>query len=441
MVSGNVLLDMLLSDSSSDDNSAVFIMLAFLHQKRLNRRKRSRMEEERLNRRKRSRIRPLRPQSRSLPRPFIPSSKSPSFSASMCASFFFFFFLSNNSVFKPKVTSGTVEKLTIQSEEDMQHQQTADTWQRRESATIAFRGSDLPCLFTVSGQPPLRRDIRHQGEIRGLDIQCVRAAVVRVSIAPEQGHRVARSPNSEYLGGVAPEQGERVARSPNSVYLGSVAPERGHRVARSPNSVHLGRVAPRDGAQSRGGISEHNDSMARSQGYDHLEMGHKAAEESQSITVEWSVAWAMTVLKHGGGNDASDSCSSSSDPELQANNDDVVEVGEYDESLSYSSGYEGEDSSADEVDVNSSGSLTKDDDIGIKDGGQGDANVVNTLSNTVAKETGHARSEILLNKGRLRLIRNSVGEVEGEVNAGAERRARIAAAALVDSLAIEMISK
>lgn len=44
------------------------------------------------------------------------------------------------------------------------------------------------------------------------------------------------------------------------------------------------------------------------------------------------------VLKHGGGNDASDSCSSSSDPELQANNDDVVFVGEYDESLSYSSG-------------------------------------------------------------------------------------------------------
>ncbi|KAE9449483.1 hypothetical protein C3L33_18619, partial [Rhododendron williamsianum] len=86
------------------------------------------------------------------------------------------------------------------------------------------------------------------------------------------------------------------------------------------------------------------------------------------------------------GNDASDSCSSSSDPELQANNDDVV-VGEYDESLSYSSGYEGEDSSADEVDVNSS--------------------------------------------GRLRLIRNSDGKVEGEVNAVAERRARIAAAALV----------
>ncbi|KAG5528046.1 hypothetical protein RHGRI_028847 [Rhododendron griersonianum] len=43
----------------------------------------------------------------------------------------------------------------------------------------------------------------------------------------------------------------------------------------------------------------------------------------------------------------------------------------------------------------------------------------------------HAHSEILLNKGRLRLIRNSDGEAEGEVNAGAERRARIAAAALV----------
>ncbi|KAG5528026.1 hypothetical protein RHGRI_028830 [Rhododendron griersonianum] len=258
MVSRNVLLDMLLSDSSSDDNSAVFIMFAFLYRRRLNRRKR---EEERLDRRKRSRIRRLRRQSRSLPRPF--------------------------------------------------------------------------CMHMY-------------------------------------------------------------------IFLGRSAIDR--------------------------------------------------------------------VLKHGGGNDASDSCSSSSDPELQANNDDVVFVGEYDESLSYSSGYEGEDSSVDEVDVNSSGSLTKDDDIGIKDDGQGDANVVNTLSNTVAEENcipsnvgcilkcklgfkcrlcprivcmteetlkahlkskRHARSETLLNKGRLRLIRNSDGKVEGEVNAGAERRARIAAAALV----------
>ncbi|KAI8534497.1 hypothetical protein RHMOL_Rhmol10G0094700 [Rhododendron molle] len=231
------------------------------------------------------------------------------------------------------------------------------------------------------------------------------------------------------------------------------------------------------------------------------------------------------ALKHGGGNDASDFCSSPSDLELQANNDDVVEVREFDESLSYSSGlcpliasavshqfclpsllrrvgfpyclccqfkktfttmfyfmdsYEGEDSSADEVDVYSSGklyylkflnscSLTKDDDIGIKDDGQGDASVVNTLSNTVAEENcipsdvgcilkcksgfkcrlcprivcmteetlkahlkskRHACSETFLNKGRLRLIRNSDGKVEGEVNAGAERCARIAAAAL-----------
>ncbi|KAF7129222.1 hypothetical protein RHSIM_Rhsim10G0076900 [Rhododendron simsii] len=253
MVSGNVLLDMLLSDSSSDDDSAMFVMLVCLYRKRLNRRKR---EEERLDRRKRSRIRRLRRQSRSLPRPFVPSRRS---------------------------------------------------------------------------------------------------AIDR-------------------------------------------------------------------------------------------------------------------VLKHGGGNDASDSCSSSSDPELQANNDDVVFVGEYDESLSYSSGYEGEDSSADEVDVNSSGSLTKDDDIGIKGDGQGYANVVKTLPNTVAEENRipsdvgcilkcksgfkcrlcprivcmteetlkahlktkrHARSETLLNKGRLRLIQNSDGKVEGEVNAGAERHARIAAAALV----------
>ncbi|XP_058185300.1 uncharacterized protein LOC131302601 isoform X2 [Rhododendron vialii] len=153
-----------------------------------------------------------------------------------------------------------------------------------------------------------------------------------------------------------------------------------------------------------------------------------------------------------------------SHPELQANDDDVVFVGEYDESLSYSSGYEGEDSSADEVDVNSSGSLTKDDDIGIKDDGQGDANVVNTLSNTVAEENcipsdvgcilkcksgfkcrlcprivcmteetlkahlkskRHARSETLLNKGRLRLIRNSDGEVEGEVPANSRKEKEV----------------
>ncbi|KAF7130197.1 hypothetical protein RHSIM_Rhsim10G0074300 [Rhododendron simsii] len=305
MVSGNVLLDMLLSDSSSDDNSA-------------------------------------------------------------------------------KATSGTVEKLTIQSEEDMQHQQTADTWHRRDDSFPGCNGrSDLPCLFTVSGQPPLRRDIRHQGSEAGLE-GLSRARLIQ-SFSGNGGDLVARW----------------LRRRGSSARWGSA----GHREG--------------DGDYPRG---------------------------------RW-------VLKHGGGNDASDSCSSSSDPELQANNDDVVEVGEYDESLSYSSGYEGEDSSADEVDVNSSGSLTKDDDLGIKDGGQGDANVVNTLSNTVAKENcklgfkcrlcprtvcmteetlkarlkskGHARSEILLNKGRLRLIRNSVGEVEGEVNAGAERRARIAAAALV----------
>lgn len=43
----------------------------------------------------------------------------------------------------------------------------------------------------------------------------------------------------------------------------------------------------------------------------------------------------------------------------------------------------------------------------------------------------HARSEILRIKGRLRLIRNSDGEVEGEINARAEWRAQIAAAALI----------
>ncbi|KAH7847610.1 hypothetical protein Vadar_028139 [Vaccinium darrowii] len=113
--------------------------------------------------------------------------------------------------------------------------------------------------------------------------------------------------------------------------------------------------------------------------------------------------------------------------------------------------------------------------------GRSDDNVVDALSNTVAEENGvpsdvgcilkcksgfkcrlcprivckteetlkahlkskrHARSEILLiTKGRLRLIRNSDGEVEGEINARAERRAQIAAPALVGSLATEMISK
>uniref|UniRef100_A0A5B7APZ3 C2H2-type domain-containing protein n=1 Tax=Davidia involucrata TaxID=16924 RepID=A0A5B7APZ3_DAVIN len=186
--------------------------------------------------------------------------------------------------------------------------------------------------------------------------------------------------------------------------------------------------------------------------------------------------------EHGDGDDASDSFSSSSDSELEAEateeseeEDNVVaEVRENDKSCSTSSGYESENSSADKVDVDSSGLLTKDDIKNRSDeqnvieshsSVKSDAETVDMQSNTVAnkdsvpsdvagcilkcksvfkcrlcprivclteetlkahlKSKRHARSEKLLSEGKLML--NSDGEIEGETHA--ERHAPIVASA------------
>ncbi|CAL5372516.1 unnamed protein product [Camellia sinensis] len=184
--------------------------------------------------------------------------------------------------------------------------------------------------------------------------------------------------------------------------------------------------------------------------------------------------------EHGDRNSGSDSSSSSSDSELEAEaaeeteaEDDVAEVKEYHQSHSSFSGYKSEDStSANEVDVDSSGLLTNDDNIFIKSqsSSKRDAGIVGRLSNTVAekdsvlsevdcilkcksvfrcklcprivclseetlkthlKSKRHARSEKLLSEGRLKLVLNSDGEIEEEEEDGethAERHARIVAA-------------
>lgn len=181
--------------------------------------------------------------------------------------------------------------------------------------------------------------------------------------------------------------------------------------------------------------------------------------------------------EHGDRNSGSDS---SSDSELEAEaaeeteaEDDIAEVKEYRQSHSSSSGYKSEDStSANEVDVDSSGLLTNDDNIFIKSHSSSKryAEIVGRLSNTVAekdsvlsevdcilkcksvfrcrlcprivclseetlkthlKSKRHARSEKLLSEGRLKLMLNSDGEIEEEEEDGethAERHARIVAA-------------
>lgn len=198
---------------------------------------------------------------------------------------------------------------------------------------------------------------------------------------------------------------------------------------------------------------------------------------------------------HGDGDNISDSSSSSSDSELEAEvaeeetevENDVADVREYHEASSSSSGYESEDSSVNEVDIDSSGLQTNDDDIDAGNFGQpaikrhsslkSDAEIEDPLSNTVAekdsspcdvgyilkcksvfkcrlcprivclteetlmthlKSKRHARSEKLLSEGRLKLMLNSDGEIEEGEEEGethAERHARIVAAAqnLTDS--------
>ncbi|KAA8547761.1 hypothetical protein F0562_004190 [Nyssa sinensis] len=159
--------------------------------------------------------------------------------------------------------------------------------------------------------------------------------------------------------------------------------------------------------------------------------------------------------EHGDGDGASDSSSSSSDSELEAeaaeeteSEDDVVaEVRENSESCSTSSGYESEDSSANEVHVDSSDLLTNDDDAGNGNDGQNAVKnwilkcksvfkcrlcprIVCLTEETLKahlKSKRHGRSEKLLSEGRLKLMLNSDGEIEGETHA--ERHASTLASA------------
>ncbi|XP_041007843.1 uncharacterized protein LOC121252312 isoform X2 [Juglans microcarpa x Juglans regia] len=187
-------------------------------------------------------------------------------------------------------------------------------------------------------------------------------------------------------------------------------------------------------------------------------------------------------LEHADKDQASDS-SSSSDSELEAeatgdsDDDDVVaEVKENEESCSTSSGYESEDSSANEVDLDSSGLPIMDDDAETGNekqilteshlSGKYGSEALETHSNIVAEKESlpadipayimkcksvfkcricpriiclneetlrahlnskrHARSEKLLNEGRLKDMLNSDGEIENQ-ETPAEMNARILA--------------
>ncbi|XP_042521049.1 uncharacterized protein LOC122094348 [Macadamia integrifolia] len=190
--------------------------------------------------------------------------------------------------------------------------------------------------------------------------------------------------------------------------------------------------------------------------------------------------------EHDEKNDPSDSSSSSSDSEA----DDVPE--EYEEETAeeveavadvkehhkpdfpeFGSGYESEESSANEVDVDPSGLLANDDEEGTQSLGErrsnaeGDAGTVDTQSNGMEekdsteadyyilqcksvfkcrlcprivcltedtlrahlKSKRHARSEKLLREGRLKFMLNSDGEIEEDQETHAERHARTVALA------------
>lgn len=191
-------------------------------------------------------------------------------------------------------------------------------------------------------------------------------------------------------------------------------------------------------------------------------------------------------LEHADKDEASDS-SSSSDSELEAEaieeseDEEIAEVAEVkvdNESCSTSSGYEGEDSSANEVDLDSSGLPISDDDADADTGngrqiltdsqlsGRHGSKTLETVSNIQAEKESlpvdipacilkfksvfkcrmcprivclneetlrahlnskrHSRSEKLLSEGRLKTMLNSDGEMENQETA-AEMNARILA--------------
>ncbi|EOY04064.1 Uncharacterized protein TCM_019327 [Theobroma cacao] len=181
-------------------------------------------------------------------------------------------------------------------------------------------------------------------------------------------------------------------------------------------------------------------------------------------------------FEHGDKDNVSDSSSSSSDSELdveateesesESEEEAVAQVKETDQTCSTSSGYESEDSSANEVGVDSAGLIDDDNDetdddreIFIKDKlpSKHGAQMLETISNTPTKEDSlpddfptcilkcksvfkcklcprivclneetmrahlkskrHARSEKLLKEGRLKTTLNSDGEIENQETA------------------------
>ncbi|XWS36910.1 hypothetical protein CRYUN_Cryun20dG0125700 [Craigia yunnanensis] len=177
-------------------------------------------------------------------------------------------------------------------------------------------------------------------------------------------------------------------------------------------------------------------------------------------------------FEHGDKDNVSDSSSSSSDSELELEaseesaseeQEDVAQVKENDQTCSASSGYEGEDSSANEVGVDSTGLIDYYNDETEDDGqifikkklpSKHGAQILETISNTPTieeslpddfpdcilkrksvfkcklcprivclneetmrahfKSKRHARSEKLLKEGRLKTVLNSDGEIENQ---------------------------
>ncbi|KAL0450041.1 UNVERIFIED_CONTAM: hypothetical protein Slati_1560500 [Sesamum latifolium] len=139
-------------------------------------------------------------------------------------------------------------------------------------------------------------------------------------------------------------------------------------------------------------------------------------------------------FEHGNRDDPSES-SSSSDSEVEAEATDETEVEEEEDEenvaadvrekgeASSSSGYESEDSSANEVNLDSSGLPTSDDDVAAQAVGQDiigsftsaeGNNVFPKAEVTPEKDERHARSEKLRREGRLKLMLNDDGQIEGE---------------------------
>lgn len=189
-------------------------------------------------------------------------------------------------------------------------------------------------------------------------------------------------------------------------------------------------------------------------------------------------------MEHADGNDASDTSSSSSDSEVEEEEEEFLEDSEGEDDVpqarvahkdtppSSSSGYESEDSSAKEIEADSSddghsgeevrevkkkklsnkpASLflnARRDAVAEKDSKQLDEDYIlksksvykcrlcpriicltEESLNTHLKSKRHVRSTKLLNEGRLKLMLNSDGEIEEDGETHAERLARTAAAA------------